>query len=128
MKDYTNMGYAEFMSVMDDYIATLKQGDALTELEWNKWIKEESENHREIITKEQIKWIVEKLEEDGYVKPTFWYAVQIDKDDDWGTGSYDYNEAVRMLKRQGCGLIAVIDGDVCVNEIAYEAECDDDSV
>ena len=55
-----------------------------------------------------------------------WYAVQTDRTDDWGTGSYDYNEAVQMLKRQGRGLIAVIDGDVCVNEIEYEAECDSD--
>jgi hypothetical protein len=57
---------------------------------------------------------------------TLWYAVQTDREDDWGTGSYDYNEAVKMLKRQGRGLIAVIDGDVCVNEIEYEAEYDSD--
>ena len=125
MKKY-NMGYAEFMSEMDEYIATLKQGEALTEEEWTAWIAQEAKDHDEELTDEQIGWIVEKLEEDGYVKPTLWYAVQTDREDDWGTGSYNYNEAVQMLKRQGRGLIAVIDGDVCVNEIEYEAECDSD--
>ena len=126
MKNYEGMGYTEFMSEMDEYIATLKQGEALTEAEWKTWIAQEAEDHEEELTDEQIGWIVEKLEEDGYVKPTLWYAVQTDREDDWGTGSYDYNEAVQMLKRQGRGLIAVIDGDVCVNEIEYEAECDSD--
>lgn len=126
MKNYEGMGYAEFMSEMDEYIATLKQGEALTEKEWKTWIAQEAKDHDEELTDEQIGWIVEKLEEDGYVKPTLWYAVQVDREDDWGTGSYDYNEAIQMLKRQGRGLIAVIDGDVCVNEIEYEAECDSD--
>ena len=55
-----------------------------------------------------------------------WYAVQTDRTDDWGTGSYDYDEAVQMLKEQGYGLIAVIDegndpsGALCVEEIEYE--------
>ena len=124
MKNYEGMGYAEFMNEMDEYIATLKQGEVLTETEWISWIKGEAKDHDEELTDEQIGWIVEKLEEDGYVKPALWYAVQTDREDDWGTGSYDYNEAVQMLKRQGRGLIAVIDGDVCVNEIEYEAECD----
>jgi len=126
MKNYNDMGYAEFMAEMDEYIATLKQGEALTEKEWKTWIAQEAKDHDEELTDEQIGWIVEKLEEDGYVKPTLWYAVQTDREDDWGTGSYDYNEAVKMLKRQGRGLIAVIDGDVCVNEIEYEAEYDSD--
>lgn len=126
MKNYNGMGYAEFMAVMDEYIATLEQGEALTEEEWAAWIAQEAKDHDEDLTAEQIGWIVEKLEEDGYVKPTLWYAVQVDREDDWGTGSYDYNEAIQMLKRQGRGLIAVIDGDVCVNEIEYEAECDSD--
>jgi len=126
MADYTEMRRSEFMWRFDEYIATLKQGDALTKAEWLDWIKGEMKDHEEEITDEQIGWIIEKLEEDGYVKPTLWYAVQVDREDDWGTGSYDYNEAVKMLKRQGRGLIAVIDGDVCVNEIEYEAECDEE--
>ena len=55
-----------------------------------------------------------------------WYAVQESREDDWGTGSYDYEEAVQMLKEQGYGLIAVIDEGndpseaLCVEEIEYE--------
>lgn len=51
-----------------------------------------------------------------------WYAIQRDTDDDWGTGSESYEEAVEMLRKQGYGLIAVIeDGPdpICVQEIYY---------
>ena len=47
-----------------------------------------------------------------------WYAVQKDREDnDWGTGSFDYDEAVKMAKFRGCTIIAVIDGEECVDEI-----------
>jgi len=51
-----------------------------------------------------------------------WYAVQMESTDDWGNGSYDYNEAVEMLKEQGAGLIAVIDEETnyCLEEIRFE--------
>jgi putative transcriptional regulator len=49
-----------------------------------------------------------------------WYAVQRDRDDDWGDGSFDRKEAIKMLKEQGYGLIAVIDGDVCIEEIEFD--------
>lgn len=52
-----------------------------------------------------------------------WYAVQLDSAyDDWGTGSYDYCEAVEMLKEQGAGLIAVVDEvtGCCMYEISYD--------
>ena len=51
-----------------------------------------------------------------------WYAVQEERTDAWDNGSYDYKEAVQMLKEQGHGLIAVIDDDakVCLEEIEYE--------
>ena len=61
-----------------------------------------------------------------YTSPTLWYAVQTDRKDDWGIGSYNYNEAVEMLKKQGYGLIAVIDESsgifeaACVDEIEFE--------
>jgi len=53
-----------------------------------------------------------------------WYAVMLDYDDDWGTGSYDWNEAVDMLKQYvGDGyseaLIAVIEegnDPICLEE------------
>ena len=68
MKKISEMGYSEFMSEMDEYIATLKQGDALTETEWISWIKGEAKDHEEELTDEQIGWIVEKLDDDGFVK------------------------------------------------------------
>lgn len=51
-----------------------------------------------------------------------WYAVQEHRDDAWDYGSHDYDEAVEMLKKQGGGLIAVIDEDAnyCVEEIEYD--------
>ena len=40
-----------------------------------------------------------------------WYAIQRDADDnDWGTGSFDWDEAVKMAKSKGCQQIAEIDG------------------
>lgn len=57
----------------------------------------------------------------GGIEPAKWYAVQETGEDAWDYGSYDYEEAVRMLKEQGHGQIAVIDkGDFCEDEISYE--------
>lgn len=51
-----------------------------------------------------------------------WYAVQKDRTDEWGNGSDNYDEAARMLEKQGYGLIAVIDENTgcCIAEIEYE--------
>ena len=50
-----------------------------------------------------------------------WYAVQHERSDAWDYGSFDYDEACRMLKEQGEGWIAVIqNGNHCIDEIAYE--------
>lgn len=49
-----------------------------------------------------------------------WYAVQKTREDAWDYGSEDYSRAVQMLKEQGFGLIAVIDGDVCVEEVEID--------
>ena len=51
-----------------------------------------------------------------------WYAVMRDNEDnDWGTGSYNIDEAMEMVKAYPEGYIAVIDegdGDpICVDEI-----------
>ena len=52
-----------------------------------------------------------------------WYAVMTDSiDGDWGYGSYDYDEAVKMVQPYipDGGYIAVIDEDgdpICVEEI-----------
>ena len=56
--------------------------------------------------------------------PNLWYAVLRDQEDDWGTGSTAYDEAVEMLREQGYGLIAVIDNNprcpLCLGEIYYK--------
>lgn len=51
-----------------------------------------------------------------------WYAVQKETTDAWDYGSHSYTEAIEMLKKQGAGLIAVIEENtgVCVEEIKFE--------
>lgn len=49
-----------------------------------------------------------------------WYALQNDDYDAWDNGTEDRDEAIKMLKEQGGGLIAFIDGDVCIEEITFE--------
>lgn len=60
-------------------------------------------------------------EEDEEMEKKLWYAVQRDRDDDWGTGCYDLEEAKHMAREQADDypdtLIAVIDGSECVEEI-----------
>ena len=55
-----------------------------------------------------------------------WFAVQKDPEDDWSFGTYDKDEAIEMLKKQGCGLIAAIDNMTCIYEIYYEDVIDQD--
>ncbi len=58
-----------------------------------------------------------------------WYAVtdKLNDNVDWGTGSYDLEEAKKMLKEQGRGEIAVIDNpenpaeSLCIDEIPFES-------
>lgn len=59
----------------------------------------------------------------------YWYAVMMDREDnDWGTGSFDLDEAMTMVKKYPDGYIAVIDANydddgvahsdgVCIDEI-----------
>lgn len=50
-----------------------------------------------------------------------WYAVMKKDYEFWDYGSEDYEEAVKMLKEQGEGYIAVIEnGDFCSEEIKFE--------
>ena len=51
-----------------------------------------------------------------------WYAIQRDRSDPWDDGTWDYEEALRLLDGQNCGLIAVINPETgcCEREIAYE--------
>lgn len=67
--------------------------------------------------------ITDNWQIDGEKK--MWYAVLINREDDWGTGSYSKEEAIRMAREQLAEypdtLIAVIDNStsnpVCVDEI-----------
>lgn len=62
------------------------------------------------------------------MKNKIWYAVMSDpEDNDWGTGSFDYDEALEMVKPfiPDGGHIAVIDdGDdpICIDEIHFDEE------
>lgn len=41
----------------------------------------------------------------------YWFAVEMNEEDnDWGTGSFDWDEAVEMARRMGAYKIATIDG------------------
>lgn len=42
-----------------------------------------------------------------------WYAVMMDEDSDWGTGSFDLEEANEMAKRLEADHIEKIVSDVC---------------
>lgn len=75
--------------------------------------------------------IMESLEElflensdpDDETENPIWYAVVTDEDNDWGTGSYDYQKAVEMCERYGKNAyIAVIEegnDPICVKEIRF---------
>ena len=50
-----------------------------------------------------------------------WYAVQVNAEDSWDYGSFDKEEALRMLNgSEDYQLIAVIENDVCIEEIWKE--------
>lgn len=58
-----------------------------------------------------------------YTADRLWFAVQRSEEDEWGTGSEDLSTAVEMLRRQGYGLICVVDdckNPVALGEITYE--------
>lgn len=41
--------------------------------------------------------------------PDTWYAVQETSEDDWGTGSYYFQEAVAIANRMGLNIICEVD-------------------
>lgn len=58
-----------------------------------------------------------------------WFAVQLDPSDDWGTGSYDWYKAKKMLLDQGQGQIVLVaqtynycvkDAAAYVNKVAID--------
>ncbi len=52
-----------------------------------------------------------------------WYAVQVEPEDPWDYGSYDYEEAWEMLKYQGYGVLATIDTktNFCLDQKFYDS-------
>ena len=52
-----------------------------------------------------------------------WYAVQVTSEDAWDNGSFDLDEAKKMLEEvlaeKGRGLIAVIEDDFCTEELGW---------
>lgn len=70
-----------------------------------------------------LKGTTPKYKEENKMKK-YWYAVLMDEDDnDWGTGSYDLDEAKKMARKYEDGMIAVIDegnDPICVEIIRRE--------
>ena len=54
----------------------------------------------------------------------YWYAVLTDREDtDWGTGSFDKDEAIQMAAEMDCEMIAVIRGDYVDGEPTADPIC-----
>jgi len=72
-------------------------------------------------TVEEINKTADELYNDFF--EDVWYAVQVSSDDDWSYGSYNRDEAIEMMRRNGHGKIAVIDNKttnpVCIKEISF---------
>lgn len=49
-----------------------------------------------------------------------WFAVMANENDDWSIGTEDIEEAKQMLLEQRQGLIAAINGMICMYKIYYE--------
>ncbi|MBR4352727.1 MAG: hypothetical protein IKQ01_06615 [Bacteroidales bacterium] len=95
----------------------------------NLWGEEATEDT--VITSDDLEMIArgweKKPEElmDQLIPCGYWYAVQTDREDDWGTGSYDREKALEMARKlrgdHPDALVAVIDNrtsnPVCVEEI-----------
>ena len=134
MKKISEMGYSEFLSEVNDYINSLEEpiqrgeADPLTEEEWAAAIKREMVDFDEAFTDEQIRWIVERLADDGFIPGKKFYAVLVDREDnDFGTGSYNLDEAIEMVKFRKdvypdayIGVIEMGTDPICVDEIEVD--------
>ena len=134
MKKSSEMGYSEFLSEVNDYINSLEEpiqrgeADPLTEEEWAAAIKREMVDFDEAFTDEQIRWIVERLADDGFIPGKKFYAVLVDREDnDFGTGSYNLDEAIEMVKFRKdvypdayIGVIEMGTDPICVDEIEVD--------
>lgn len=145
----------EFLTTYADYILSLEdcktnpQGhkDALSSYEWREAIEGENEEHARdikrgffdednaphIFTSEEIGWIIDRVEEDGFVRTgedALWYGLLYDEaDNDWSTGFRDLEDAKRKLEKlytagHEKARIAVIDlsgsEPMCIEELTIE--------
>ena len=102
----------------------------IDETGWEPWMNEYTAagDAEEISEREEreINRILEQIFKRAHNRK--WYAVQETSSDAWDNGSYDYGEAVGMLRRQGRGLIAIIEKDdagapICTGEILFDEIC-----
>lgn len=117
------MNKNDLLNKYEEYINSLT-GNHLTDEELTKWIKKDSQEHDENLTECEIEWIVEEVR-----KKSEWYAVMDGsiEDTDWGTGSYDLDEALTMCKdkndfsaKENGGrlwYVAVVQYDTCIREL-----------
>ena len=62
------MNKRDYQSFMREYIDSLKaSGTIATADQWHTWIREEATEKNEEIMDEEIDWLIEVLENDGYV-------------------------------------------------------------
>ena len=63
------------------------------------------------MTNEEIEKYAKEYGVELLTEYTEWYAIQRDEEDnDWGDGSFSYDEAVEMAKAKGYKIIATISG------------------
>lgn len=71
-----------------------------------------SDSYGEEITIEEFNSFMAKQPEQPEVFFSEWYAIQMDEDDnDWGTGSFDKDEAIKMAQERGYKFVATIAGE-----------------
>ena len=62
------MNKRDYQSFMREYIDSLEaSGTIVTAEQWHTWIREEANEKNEEITDEEINWLIEVLENEGYV-------------------------------------------------------------
>ena len=80
---YREMSKVEFLYELEEYINSLEEpiqrGEAekLTAEEWTAWISEEAQDKEQALSAENIGWIVEKLDDDGFVKSGEMYQISM---------------------------------------------------
>lgn len=90
--------------------------------EFEEWVRHEmvgkndeiilSDSYGDEITIEEFNSFMAKQPEQPDAFFTEWYAIQMDEDDnDWGTGSFDKDEAIEMARERGYKYIATIEGE-----------------